>query len=359
MARRILFQAGVVFLLVLPFFASAVTIEEVRLKIEDLQRKISLLQQQINTSSVSYPSASQAGGGFACPNVGVTLKFGSSGNDVERLQRFLALDGNVYPEGLATGYYGSLTERAIQRWQTRFNIVSSGTPETTGFGVMGPRTAAIIAVKCQEVRGSDVSGVTDSQSQVGGFIRVSPISGGVPLSVAVEVVVNVTHSCDAATYVVEYGDATIATIIPVAKGVCGEQKLTLAHIYQNGGTYYVTLSSGLHRTQATVVVSGLSLPPSAPVVQPPPPTYSGISITSDPSGNPLTIEVSFDVGECAEYKLAFEDGAIPLISSPQCASNTVVTKKFTHTYPSPGTYIITLSRGGSGVERVAVVIVSD
>jgi len=343
----------------LPLFTSASTLEEVRLKIEDLQRRISLLQQQINTPSAS-PLTVQERRNFLCPNVGVTLRFGSSGNDVERLQQFLALDSTIYPEGLTTGYYGSLTERAIQRWQTRFNIVSSGTPETSGFGVMGPRTAAIIAVKCQEVRGSGSSGVVTSQSQVGGFIRVSPIAGPAPLSVAVEAIVNVTNSCDAATYIVEYGDGSIATVIPVAKGVCRELKSTLGHIYQYGGTYYVTLSSGGHRTQATVAVSGSS--PSTPLVPTPPvvdATYGGISITSDPSGNPLTIEASFDVGECAEYKLAWENGGTPIISSPQCTSGTVVTKTFTHTYPSPGTYVITLGRGGSQIERVDVVIVLD
>lgn len=79
-----------------------------------------------------------------------TLKRGMRNNDTKRLQELLAFDPSVYPEGLITGYFGPLTEKAIQRFQSKNNIVSSGNPQTTGYGLAGPKTRA----KLQEVFGN-------------------------------------------------------------------------------------------------------------------------------------------------------------------------------------------------------------
>lgn len=74
----------------------------------------------------------------------VTLDPGDSGAAVTELQQFLAADSSIYPEGLVTGYYGSLTVAAVQRYQCREGIVCSGTPATTGYGRVGPSTLAHI-----------------------------------------------------------------------------------------------------------------------------------------------------------------------------------------------------------------------
>ncbi|OHA85378.1 MAG: hypothetical protein A2591_01635 [Candidatus Yonathbacteria bacterium RIFOXYD1_FULL_52_36] len=70
------------------------------------------------------------------------LGLGSRGDDVTTLQRMLAQDSNIYPEGDITGYYGPATQRAIQRFQIQHAIVSSGSPSTTGYGAVGPSTRA-------------------------------------------------------------------------------------------------------------------------------------------------------------------------------------------------------------------------
>jgi len=69
-----------------------------------------------------------------------SLDVGSTGADVTSLQSFLALDASIYPEKLVTGYFGSLTQSAVQRFQTVQGIVSSGSPLTTGYGRVGPTT---------------------------------------------------------------------------------------------------------------------------------------------------------------------------------------------------------------------------
>lgn len=67
---------------------------------------------------------------------------------VKRLQTILAKDKAVYPEGLVTGWFGPVTLRAVQAFQKKLEIVSSGTPETTGYGAVGPKTAKALLVLC-------------------------------------------------------------------------------------------------------------------------------------------------------------------------------------------------------------------
>lgn len=71
------------------------------------------------------------------------LRRGVSGDDVKWLQEWLAAKG-YYPQDIVTGYYGPLTEAAVQNYQARNGIVSSGTPDTTGYGCVGPLTRASI-----------------------------------------------------------------------------------------------------------------------------------------------------------------------------------------------------------------------
>jgi peptidoglycan hydrolase-like protein with peptidoglycan-binding domain len=68
-----------------------------------------------------------------------TLYIGLSGSDVQALQKLLFQDGD-YPQDIISGYFGSLTEAAVQRYQEKYGIVSNGSPATTGWGVVGPRT---------------------------------------------------------------------------------------------------------------------------------------------------------------------------------------------------------------------------
>ncbi|MDO8579627.1 MAG: peptidoglycan-binding domain-containing protein, partial [bacterium] len=76
------------------------------------------------------------------------LKVGSTGDDVKQLQQFLNTNGfTVAPSGAGspgneTTYMGKLTVEAIKKFQVKYDIASSGTPETTGYGALGPKTRA-------------------------------------------------------------------------------------------------------------------------------------------------------------------------------------------------------------------------
>ncbi|MES2623307.1 MAG: peptidoglycan-binding domain-containing protein [Patescibacteria group bacterium] len=64
------------------------------------------------------------------------LELGSQGTDVSDLQRFLATDSSVYPSGLVTGYFGSLTKAAVTRFQAKNGI--------SQVGRVGPQTMSVI-----------------------------------------------------------------------------------------------------------------------------------------------------------------------------------------------------------------------
>ncbi len=73
-----------------------------------------------------------------------SLDLGSTGSQVTELQTYLSTNVNIYPQGIISGYFGLLTQSAVQRFQTAQGIVSSGSPATTGYGRVGPMTRARI-----------------------------------------------------------------------------------------------------------------------------------------------------------------------------------------------------------------------
>ena len=94
---------------------------------------------------------------------------GMKGDGVKKLQELLAKDPQIYPSGQATGYYGYLTEAAVQNFQCKYGIVCSGDPETTGYGIVGPKTMS----KINEVAGNMSGGSTGS----GGTATTPSMSG--------------------------------------------------------------------------------------------------------------------------------------------------------------------------------------
>jgi peptidoglycan hydrolase-like protein with peptidoglycan-binding domain len=67
------------------------------------------------------------------------LDLGDTGSNVTELQSYLS-ETTFYPAKLVTGYFGSLTQGGVQKFQVSQGIVSSGSPVTTGYGRVGPIT---------------------------------------------------------------------------------------------------------------------------------------------------------------------------------------------------------------------------
>lgn len=64
------------------------------------------------------------------------LDLGMTGSDVTSLQTFLAGNSAIYPEGIISGYFGSLTASAVSRFQSANGL--------SAVGRVGPQTLALI-----------------------------------------------------------------------------------------------------------------------------------------------------------------------------------------------------------------------
>lgn len=133
-----------------PLFLYAATLAELQAQLTALQQKVSALISLQGTTAAPPTSTSsgQASGAAACPNLSRNLSRRSRGADVTQLQLFL-ISQNLLASDSATGFFGLFTERAVQQWQSKNGIVSSGTPSTTGYGAVGPKTRNRIAMSCK------------------------------------------------------------------------------------------------------------------------------------------------------------------------------------------------------------------
>lgn len=371
--------AGLIAALAAPLFIHAQTADQIQQQILDLLLRVGQLQQQLEaiqggTSPVACtleakicPDGSTVGrvgpscnfapcpgsqninnpptntGGQCLAGLARNLSVGSEGADVSRLQEFLARDPSVYPQGLVTGYYGSLTLAAVQRWQAKHGIVSSGTPQTTGYGVVGPRTRAAMA-GCG----------TAVPTQVGGLLRVTPVSGNAPLTVTASATVNTSRSCSGATYMLNFGDGSPARPITVPANFCQELTQEITHTYAAPGTYTASLGIGSHRTEVRVTARGSGTNTG---------TNTGgvgsvnFKITPTSGDAPLSATAQFTIRSGDPYELFWGDSSFPARSGSfetsrqnlplgsTVLSQNFETRSFTHTYNAPGVYTGTLKVG--------------
>lgn len=101
-----------------------ITIESLLAQIESLKTQILELQQRQSQLQVANKELRL--------NLLRFLQEGATGEDVKRLQEYLALDSDIYPEGLITGYFGPLTASAVRKFQRKHGIDQ--------VGVVGPIT---------------------------------------------------------------------------------------------------------------------------------------------------------------------------------------------------------------------------
>ena len=142
---------------------------QLRLQIESLIKQVQAIQAQLGALSQGAIPASPATPAQpgskgtpatpaipairACPlplryNLYLGLSDQETEGDVTYLQQFLAQDSDVYPEGKISGFFGPLTEQAVKRWQAKQGLVSGGSPDTTGYGVIGPKTRERLRTIC-------------------------------------------------------------------------------------------------------------------------------------------------------------------------------------------------------------------
>lgn len=168
--------AAAVLALPVAAFAQTVTLSSLEAQLQALMVQLQAARSAASSTAVvaasttaaTTPPAVQAP--ILCPQLVRTLSIGDTGTDVANLQGFLAQNPLIYPEGTVTAYFGMLTQDAVERWQSAYGIISGGTPATTGYGVVGPKTRAAITASC--------AGASGGSSSASSNISTSAASGG-------------------------------------------------------------------------------------------------------------------------------------------------------------------------------------
>jgi peptidoglycan hydrolase-like protein with peptidoglycan-binding domain len=210
-------------LCVSPFVSSALTADEVQVKINELLSKIADLQAQIKALQGSVtvetkPDVSN-NGVFkyrVCSLLSRNLGVGTRGDDVKGLQEFLKGEGYLQAE--ATGFFGSLTSQAIARWQSAEGLSS--------VGAFGPLSRERIKIWCNN----------------SGRFSADPQRGAAPLTVTFSHHVGGFRPASV-YYTLDYGDGTSerANECPAPADQCtGPGKNT--HTYTADGMYTAVLS---------------------------------------------------------------------------------------------------------------------
>ena len=182
MFKKLAISLALVAALAAPIITHAALRDDVLAQLQRLLDLVASLQQQLAAleegASPVEVNTSPTPTGEACPNLTRGLGPGAKGGDVGALQRFLRNIGDfTYAE--ITNYYGSLTTDAVRVFQCREMGVCFGTPDTTGYGVVGPKTRAAIARVCGAVSSEPVACTSEYAPVCGQLPSVCPDTSGV------------------------------------------------------------------------------------------------------------------------------------------------------------------------------------
>jgi len=137
----IVFAVAVIGVLAGPLAAKAVTgTSTAQELIAALTAQIATLRAQLDSFNAQIEALNKAKGEVkeTTQDIKSTLKLmrnlkpGMSGDDVKTLQEFLSTDPSIYPEGLISGYFGKMTEKAVKKLQKKLCI--------SQVGQVGPQT---------------------------------------------------------------------------------------------------------------------------------------------------------------------------------------------------------------------------
>lgn len=357
--KRYLAVLSLAVLVSVPWLSSAQSLTELQQQVSALLARIQALQAELTSipgsvttpvAPTTLPSGSVSGSSIFSGGLflGEHIHEGATGEKVAALQRFLAQDKNIYPEGVVSGTFGPLTIAAVTSFQKACGI--NAPPGWVGewYGCVGPRTQKALAEGC--VVQSAYQYGYQTGGQVGAYLKASPVSGPAPLTVTITATANTVKSCQAATYTINYGDGSPLVILPVGAGYCNELTQSYVHTYPVPGVYPVTISTGTRTSSIVINVgTGQTTQPTPTPILPSPTAYGTLSV-ADASGNaPFTAQFSATINQdsqCAggTYTLAFGDGthAELYYNSGSCAPRTY---SVTHRYEYGGSFSASLYRG--------------
>lgn len=86
-------------------------------KIEFMEKQVALMKSQLQQALGLQPEQPLIVG---AKTILSSLKFGDRGEQVSLLQTWLSRDSLVYPEGIVSGFFGALTQKAVIRFQEKY-----------------------------------------------------------------------------------------------------------------------------------------------------------------------------------------------------------------------------------------------
>jgi hypothetical protein len=140
---------------------------------------LGILGGLVLTTALSFVPSNVEATTFSPINGNTTLKVGSRGADVTSLQQFMASNSDIYPSGLVTGYFGSMTKAAAVQLQLSYNLSADG--------IVGANTRNVVNNVIATGRGIDISGPQMNNFSVVTLARTATISfnSNEPVKVAV------------------------------------------------------------------------------------------------------------------------------------------------------------------------------
>lgn len=328
--------------LTVPLVSFAQPALDLQAEIHALMQQIQALQGELQGAVTPTPAPVSTGSpqaaptpapptpvaGAGCVSISRTLSLGAQGKDVTSLQRFLAIDSSVYPEGIVSGFFGPLTERAVKQFQVKYGIVSSGSPQTTGYGIAGPRTRALVLEKSC---GVSITEAKEERSVPRCAIRVdrSTVLSGEP--------VTVSWNSENASYAI---DNTTAARVELKGSAIFYPKADSTFTYSFFG-YTVSLPA-VCSIRVTVAASE-SFPAPTPTSTSSPSSFGTDTFIATPSQGsaPLYVQFIFKprVGFlCSDRALSIEysDGESAMLEANLCASAGM--RSVYHLYKKTGAY---------------------
>lgn len=141
--------------------AEASIVSELEVKLAGLLAQVDETRKALIVAQQAELKLTVTNNNNACAKLNNTLGLGATdvetNGEVSVLQKVLASDPFLYPEALVTGYFGPATERAVMRFQKRSGVVSSGSAQTTGYGLVGGMTRSAFLLACTKGTGSSTT----------------------------------------------------------------------------------------------------------------------------------------------------------------------------------------------------------
>ncbi|MBI5456672.1 peptidoglycan-binding protein [Candidatus Kaiserbacteria bacterium] len=257
------------------------------------------------------------------------LRQGMSGNDVSALQDYLAEFPNIYPEKLTTGYFGSATEKAVQRWQTARAIASSGSPESTGWGVVGPKTIKAMREAC------NLAGLPSNlaaNSDTPGSQTITLAVGQIIFVGGTNVKFDSMAENSASLIEIPIGGSIVSQYFSESAILSVNEQVTF-----NGAT--ITLKEINSTTQRATFLIAAN------------PNALSVAATPDTGPAPLTVSISVSPWFPNGYTLDFGDGMDAVTCDSSCGN----TKSFARSYAKNGTYTVSLKNASGETVKTATV----